>query len=184
MKLTEKINQKTIINTNGWKEFKIKDFLSRVKIKSISSKMKCFSDGNIIVIGNSSENNGIIKKKQIEKFEYLHESNTLSYGAKGGKFFYQEQIWASTDHVHMFKMEKLNKYNALFICAILNKLIEHKGGWSSSLESSILEEKIKLPIDNNGNPDLKFMEEYIKHIYIYIYQTIYIKLVMKYIEKK
>lgn len=70
--------------------------------------------------------------------------------------------WASTDHVHMFASKKLNAYNSLFLCTILNKIIETKGGWSSSLESNIINESIKLPITKNNQPDWEYMEKYIK----------------------
>ena len=150
------------INTTTWKEFKVSAILKREKIKSISSKIKKFDMGKVCVIGNSSLNNGIVKMLDIRDYNYIHKSNTLSYGAKGGKFFYQLYPWASTDHVHMFASKKLNAYNSLFLCTILNKIIETKGGWSSSLESNIINESIKLPITKNNQPDWEYMEKYIK----------------------
>ena len=146
-----------------WKEFKIGEVLKREKIKSISSKLRRFSVGETIVIGNSSLNNGIVKTLNINDLQYIHQPNTLSYGAKGGKFFYQFKPWASTDHVHMFTSPHLNKWNQLFLCTILNKIIEIKGGWNASLESNVISEIIKLPANEQGQPDWKYMENYIRN---------------------
>lgn len=170
MKLLDSLFEKEKIDTTNWKEFKIGDILNRVKIKSISKIIRNFNEGNINIVGNSLSNNGIIKSLNINQNIYIHSGNSISYGAKGGGFFYQKNEWASTDHVHMFVNENLNEYNSLFLCTIINKIIFSKGGWSSSLESNIIYEKIKLPVKSDGSPNWEYMEEYIKYIYIYIKQ--------------
>lgn len=158
-----KIETKNIDITN-WKMFKVSDLFERVKIKSISNVFRSFSIGSVNVIGNSSINNGVIKKLDINNEKYLHPKGVLSYGAKGGLFFYQEEVWASTDHVHMFKFKgNLSKDLALFLCTVLNKLILNKGGWTSGLESNILDEYICLPVLNE-DINIEYMEKSIKNI--------------------
>lgn len=152
------------LNIQEWRLFKVGEVLGRNKIPSISKELRKFKNGNGNVIGNSQLNNGIIYNLEINDSKYIHSENSLSYGAKGGKFFYQKNKWASTDHVHMFVSNKLNENNQLFICTIMNKLISIKGGWCSSLESNIIDEYIKLPIDKDGAPDWKYMEDYIKQL--------------------
>ena len=144
-----------------WKEFKIGEVVERITIKSLNNSKDKFEEGTVNVISNSAVNNGVIKKIKIEDEKYIHNGNALSYGAKGGKFFYQKERWVSNDHVHMFISKYLNENNSLFLCSIINKVIEYKGGWSSSLESNIVNEKIKLPITENGSPDWQYMEDYI-----------------------
>lgn len=152
------------LEIKNWKPFKIDDVIKREKIKSISKILQDLPSGNINVVGNSSMNNGVIAKININDKKYIHRKNTLSYGAKGGKFFWQETDWVSTDHVHLFSSPFLNKNNQLFICTILNKLIDIKGGWSSSLESNIVNEIIYLPTNSIGDPDWEYMENYIKKL--------------------
>lgn len=147
-----------------WKKFKVKDVLTREPIKSISSILKSQKSGDINVVGNSSLNNGVINKISLNDKSYLQKKNTLSYGAKGGKFFWQKEEWVSTDHVHQFSSPSLNENNQLFLCTILNYLLSIKGGWSSSLESNIVDEDIYLPVNEEENPDWKFMDEYIQYI--------------------
>lgn len=150
------------MNFDNWKLYKIGEIFKRVPIKSISKILSDIPKGNINVVGNSSENNGVINYVDLSKYpEYLHPGNVLSYGAKGGKFFFQKNVWASTDHVHMFMNDSINENNQIFICTVLNKLIETKGGWSSSLESKIVEEKIYLPSNKEGLPDWEYMETFV-----------------------
>lgn len=154
------------LDFNKWRKFKVGEVLQRIPIKSVSKVLCEMNLGKTKVIGNSSLNNGVIDYVDIsgEYMKYVHRGNVLSYGAKGGKFFYQKDQWVSTDHVHMFFNENLNEQNQLFICTILNKLLEIKGGWCSSLESNIVNEKILLPVDQTGNPDWDFMDKYIKSL--------------------
>ena len=62
----------------------------------------------------------------------------------------------------MFINPNINIYNQVFICTLLNKIIKSFVGWSSSLESNILDMNILYPVDSNGQPDWEYMENYIK----------------------
>lgn len=151
-------------NFKNWKEGKVSDILERIKgLKSISNRIRTFFEGNMPVITNTALNNGIGKLLNINDKKFIHDGNCLSYGAKGGKFFYQKYPWASTDHVHMFINKNLNEWNQMFICTLLNKIIEIKGGWGTSLESNILNETIMYPVNKYGLPDWEYMEKYIKN---------------------
>ena len=163
-KLNININVSDVsLNITNWKEGKVSDILTRERIKSISSRIRTFYQGDIPVVTNTALNNGIDRYLEINDEKYVHSGNCLSYGAKGGKFFYQPYKWASTDHVHKFTNPNLNEYNQIFLCTILNKIIEIKGGWGASLESNILDQEIMYPVDSNGQPDWKWMEKYIKN---------------------
>ena len=39
------------------------------------------------------------------------------------------------------------------------------GGRKWTVEKQLKETKIKLPVDNNNNPDFQFMEDYIKSLH-------------------
>ena len=63
----------------------------------------------------------------------------------------------------MFTSQHLNKWNQLFLCTILNKIIEVKGGWNASLESNVINEIIKLLVNGQRKPDWNCMENYIRN---------------------
>lgn len=58
----------------------------------------------------------------------------------------------------------LTTTNQIFLCTILNQLLALKGGWSSSLEASIIEEEIALVVDQSGAIDWKFMEHFVEKL--------------------
>ena len=116
------------------------------------------------MVGNSAFNNGVIKKITIDDQTYIQPGGCLSYGAKGGKFFWQQKPWVATDHVHCFTSPFLTATNQVFLCTILNQLLALKGGWSSSLEANIIEEEIALVVDQSGAIDWKFMEHFVEKL--------------------
>ena len=60
------------------------------------------------------------------------------------------------------KSDKLNKYSYLFIATIVQRL-EEKYSFNREINDvRINKEKIVLPVDESGNPDYAFMEQYIK----------------------
>ena len=56
----------------------------------------------------------------------------------------------------------INKYNGLFLVTILDQERPKYSFGRSWTGDRLISTKVKLPADKNGNPDWKFMEEYIK----------------------
>ena len=85
--------------------------------------------------------------------------------ATDGYVSYQLNDFIATDHVEkiMGKTGKINKYIGLFLKTAIDKskLGKYSYGYKFS-QKRIIRQKIKLPIDNNGNPNWQFMEDYIK----------------------
>ena len=66
--------------------------------------------------------------------------------------------------MNVLRNEKLNEFNALFICAILNLEIKKKFNYGRGLVKSRLEKMtIKLPAKKD-EPDYQYMEDFIKSI--------------------
>ena len=85
--------------------------------------------------------------------------------ATDGYVSYQLNDFIATDHVEkiMGKTGKINKYIGLFLKTAIDKskLGKYSYGYKFS-QKRIIRQKIKLPIDNNGNPNWQFMEDYIR----------------------
>ena len=85
--------------------------------------------------------------------------------ATDGYVSYQLNDFIATDHVEkiMSKTGKINKYIGLFLKTAIDKskLGKYSYGYKFS-QKRIIRQKIKLPIDNNGNPNWQFMEDYIR----------------------
>ena len=66
--------------------------------------------------------------------------------------------------IYVLRHKKLNKYNGLFICAVLNSIVEKYSYNNARILERIREEVHKLPIDKKGEPDWEYMEDYTKKL--------------------
>lgn len=91
------------------------------------------------------------------------EKNCIVYNTFASAFYVSGEFTAS-DEIYCFHNKNLNKYNALFISTIMTKnKYKFKFG-RKAFYNKFKDEMLKLPIDKNGNPDWKYMEEFIKQI--------------------
>jgi hypothetical protein len=80
--------------------------------------------------------------------------------------FYHDYKYFSDDNIHTLVpiSFELNKYSSLFLITVLSKL-KYKYAYGRQVRLMRLPlEKIRLPVDKNGNPDWQFMEDFIKSL--------------------
>lgn len=89
-------------------------------------------------------------------------AKVISFGAENATFFYQEQEWISGRDMYYIDTTEMDKYACLFITACLQP-IATKYSYNFGLFPDLLrKEKIKLPVDNNGNIDYTYMSQYMQ----------------------
>lgn len=158
---TEDMLPKTNLANNTWEKFAIGDLFKIVKgTRLTKADMK---EGTIRFIGASAINNGITAF--ISNNEKLHPKNTItiSYNGSVGEAFYQdEQFWASDDVNVLYPKFNMNFYIAMFLIPTL-KAAGRKYAFIDKWKKEDMEKDcIMLPVDNDGNPDWIYMENYIK----------------------
>ena len=97
--------------------------------------------------------------------KYNCEGNVICSGgeATGMISFYQKDKCWVMDRSRILKPKfLLNKFVALFIVPQLNKFNEYFGYDNSANPDDIKKLSINLPVDKSGNPNWKYMEEFIK----------------------
>lgn len=121
-------------------------------------------------ISATENNNGItdyVTKDGTKIFSA--KSITVSNDGSVGNAFYQENEFTCSHSVNVIRLNKkynkeLNQYLAFFLIPLIQKEKYRFGyGFKWRIER-MKESKIKLPVDVSGNPDWKFMEEYIKSL--------------------
>jgi len=124
-------------------------------------------EGEIPLVTASSKRNGIVdflsKKSFIEKKKIFNKKITIDMFFN---VFYHKEGYFSDDNVHTLipKFDKDNIYVMLFMLTILRQS-DYKYAYGRQLRIKRLElEKIKLPVDKDGNPDWEFMENYMKSV--------------------
>lgn len=150
------------LKIDEWKEFKLKDIFRIEKSKNIVLEMAEENIGNEIpYITRTEYNNGVnflVKKKNFK----LEKGNCITIGGEGANVYYQPFDFISGNNINKIYSDFLNEYNALFIVTILSKE-KYRYSYNRAFNKTCIENtKIFLPADQNGNPDWKYMESYIK----------------------
>lgn len=150
------------LHDREWKEFYLRDIFPDIQ-RGKRLKTADHIQGSIPYVSSSAINNGVDafigNGGKVRKFE---ECLTLANSGSVGKTFYHSYEFIASDHVTSLKSDKLNKYSYLFIATIVQRL-EEKYSFNREINDvRINKEKIVLPVDESGDPDYAFMEQYIK----------------------
>ena len=149
------------MDTTNWKMFRLDEIFEIKKGKRLTKADMI--DGEIPYIGATDSNNGITAK--ISNNEHLHSTNTItvSYNGSIAEAYYQtKKFWATDDVNVLYPKFEMNIYSALFLTTIINKekyRFNYGRKWDKELMQNSL---IKLPINEECNPDWQWIEDYVK----------------------
>ena len=158
------LNEELTIQDRNWKEFRLGD-TNYFKIeRGASEYIKNMGEGDIPYISTTGKNNGIAAFVDVSN----RDGNliSLAYDGTVGSCFYQEKPFFASEKIVTIDLVQcsMNRYIASFLIPILkleSGMYEY-GGRKWTVEQQLVNTYIQLPIDDNGEPDYKFMEEYIK----------------------
>ena len=158
-------NKKISLNIKEWKWFNLGDLFTFEKGERLTKLDRIGGDIPLITAGEN--NNGIAGRISLEDFEgkkkIFEKRITVDMFFN---VFYHDYKYFSDDNIHTLIPVnfELNKHNSLFLMTVLSKL-KYKYAYGRQVRLMRLPfEKIKLPVDKNGKPDWKFMENYIKSL--------------------
>ncbi|PIT46235.1 hypothetical protein BHC46_08370 [Snodgrassella alvi] len=152
-----------------WKEFLIGGKDGIFSISSSNSgidKSKLIEViGKIPYITRSEVNNGVnlfVGKEQSKKYS-LNKGNVITIGLDTQTVFYQPHFFYTGQNIQILEHKNITKYIALFIIPLL-KIQMRKFNWggNGATLTRLKRTKILLPIDSLGNPNWKFMEDYMR----------------------
>ena len=159
------VNNKSIpkLSEKKWKVFNINyifPYIQRGKrLKKGDHKV-----GNIPYVSSTMMNNGVdnfINNKEGKRFcNCITIANSGSVGAS----FYHQYEFIGSDHITTLKNEKFNKYIYLFLTTIVSRISDKYSFNREINDFRISNEKVLLPVNEDGNPDYAYMEQYIKNI--------------------
>lgn len=149
------------LNDREWEPFFLKD------ICDIESGCDIYDaeriSGNTPYITSSAMNNGI--KYFVGNNNGTLEANCISVnrnGSVGYSFYHKYPALYSNDCRKLRLKKRNNEYVALFIT---NQVMQQKDKYNYSIKmgtARLKKQKIMLPVDEQGEPDYAFMEQYIK----------------------
>ena len=150
------------LNEREWAEFDIRAVFPEIK-RGKRLKTADHIVGNVPYVSSSAMNNGVDafigNDGHIRKYE---NCITLANSGSVGTSFYHCYEFIASDHVTALQSRKLNKYSYLFIATMVSRLQEKYSFNREINDLRINREKVLLPIDDDGQPDYAFMEQYIQ----------------------
>ena len=167
IKFKKKHNKTENINTSNWKEFKISDLFDCQLGKGDLKDSEC-GEGTINLISSGALNNGVIKKidEAGDGKAKIFDKNCITLDMFCN-CFYQDEKFYSVSHGRiniLIPKFKLNQQIGLFIATILNNE-QYRFSYGRAVYNSFAKNiVIKLPVDKNGNPNWKYITNFIKKL--------------------
>ena len=165
MQSAKRFSKSNFIDTRKWEEFEIGKFFNAYLSKD-DIQPKNMVAGSVPLISSGKEKNGIvafIENKQAK----VWEKGTLTVDMFG-KVFYQNLPYYCVSHgrvnILISKFE-LTEYVLRFFAVVIETVSIKKYAFSEMCTGAkLLKDKIKLPVEKNGNPDYAYMEKYMQNI--------------------
>lgn len=156
-----------IIDTSSWKEFRVGDLFELVNSKPYHTRQleECDSKEGIRYITRTMFNNGLKCYVKPKSEFYVNPKGTISFGAENADFFYQNEPYITGNKMYYIDTQEIPEKAALFLKSILQATFAWRFSFSEGMvPARIKDEIIKLPITSTGEPDWKYMEEYMGEI--------------------
>ncbi len=167
-----KIQFKSIVTLDEkeWKEFVIEDIFEI--FSGVRLTKKSMIPGNMPFIGSSDSNNGITNF--VSNSNGSLGSNVLGVNYNGSvcEAFYHPYECIFSDDVKHLKLRNCNgnKFLYLFISTVIRKQkVKYTYGYKFN-ENRMRRQKIMLPVDDIGDPDYVYMEQYAKNMMLNKYE--------------
>lgn len=158
-------NKKLLLKDRNWETFTLDDLFNFEKGERLTKTDRI--EGNTPLLTAGESNNGVAEYISLEEFKNKKKmfENKITVDMFFNVFYHNYQYF-SDDNIHTLipKGFNLSQFSSLFIVSVLSKL-KYKYAYGRQVRLLRLPyEKICLPVDKNGNPDWKFMEDYIKNL--------------------
>ena len=176
------LHEKMSLSDKEWRWFSYDDVFE-IKKGFYNKKPEGCCQGGIPFIGATDSNNGVTSKCNIATIEAasktgeglnaplsekIFEANCITVSNNGsiGYAFYQSEKFTCTHDVNPLYLKgyKLNVYIAMFLCTLIEK---DRYRWTYGRKwrpVRMPKSLIKLPVCEDGRPDWKWMENYIKSL--------------------
>lgn len=116
-------------------------------------------------ITRSDLNNGVSRFVDSENLKKGFDGpDCISAGLDTQTAFYQPYAFVTGQNVQIISSEKMNEYIGLFLCATLKHQMKARFNWggNGATLGRLKKARIMLPVDESGQPDYVYMEQYSK----------------------
>ena len=149
------------MDTSSWKWFKYTELfdISGSKTTTVED-LKAYGKGEYPYVTTQAVNNGVEGY-----FNYCTERGRVLTvdSAVLGFCSYQEKDFSASDHVEVLRPKfEMTKYIALFLTTIINREQYRYSYGRKCSQTKLRRSQLKLPVTQEGTPDWKYMEDFVK----------------------
>ncbi len=147
-----------------WKEFDVKAVFPKI-MRGKRLKTDDHIVGSMPYVSSSAMDNGVdnfISNNQGVRI--FDNCLTIANSGSVGATFYHPYSFVASDHVTSLVNDKFNKYIYLFAGNVTSRLSEKYSFNREIKDSRLQREKIMLPVNDNDEPNLEYMKDYMRRV--------------------
>ena len=148
--------------------FALKDLIDEPYIAESYDKKDLLSSDTedyVNYVTRTSQNNGISDYVVDNNYMGLEKGNAIIIGDTTATCFYQAEDFIAGEHIIVLRAPWFNLYTCMFLISVINlEKFRYAWGARAFIKEAVKNTVVKLPVDNTGNPDYRFMEDYIKSL--------------------
>ncbi|KAA8820492.1 type I restriction endonuclease subunit S [Bifidobacterium rousetti] len=156
------------IDASGWKDVLVSSIFRMTNTKSIPQKNIQPDSGEVSYVTAQSGNNGVMTCIDCPT-TWIDDGNCIIIGGKTLTFSYQSKAFCSNDshNIALYPLdgECVTEPCFLFLITALRASLSRKYTWGDSISiTSIKQDRFKIPIDAEGDPDWAYMDAYMSEV--------------------
>jgi hypothetical protein len=147
------------IDTTQWQRFKLADLFLPERGKRLTKENRI--DGNTPLATAGFANEGIACSIANDEMQIYRDTLTIDMF---GNCFYRGYEFACDDNILVLNplFDGANQFNMLFLATVINADKYRYAYGRQYRQKDFREHVVQLPVDENGQPDWKFMEHYVQ----------------------
>lgn len=158
------------LNEKEWAHFKMPQIFSMIQ-RGKRLKNADHIPGTIPYVSSTANNNGVDDYIEATRgTRVFGDCISLANSGSVGTAFYEPFDFVASDHVTALKTEGLSSFAYLFMTATIEKQGSNFNFNREINDARIKNMQVMLPVDNNGDPDYEYMEQYAKNLMIRKYR--------------
>ena len=152
------------LNDREWKSFSVPSVFPAIQ-RGKRLKNADHIPGSTPYVSSTASNNGVDDFIEVTKGTRVF-SDCISIANSGsvGTAFYEPFPFVASDHVTSLKRKGANKYIYLFLATVLEQQRSNFNFNREINDQRINQMHIMLPVNESGEPDYQFMEDYIREL--------------------
>ena len=158
------------LDEKEWVHFKMPDVFDFIQ-RGKRLKNADHVPGIVPYVSSTANNNGVDDYIEVTSgTRVFSDCISLANSGSVGAAFYEPFKYVASDHVTALKTEGMSKYVYLFLTAMIEKQGSNFNFNREINDTRIKNMQIMLPIDDSGEPDYAYMEQYSKNMMLRKYK--------------